>query len=185
MSFDTDEAAAQELKLYTENEGSLHNQQEAIVKNLVTKIAQGKYNHELAVQAFMYFAESGAKKYAKDFGGVWHQMFPVPVRQAAATKWRDEFEALAKDGEFDSLLPKKYQKTTPSKPKSKASRMTSDYIAGQKSAERVAASLTLTEIESILKQHHVYGTSGGAYHPDFKRGYFGRMQAIRDAMLGN
>ncbi len=184
MSFDTDEAAAQELKLYTENEGSLHNQQEAIVKNLVTKMAQGKYDHELAVQAFMYFAESGAKKYAKDFGGVWHQMFPVPVRQAAATKWRDEFEDQAKDGEFDHLLPKKYQKPAPAKkaPRTKGIGGDSAYD-GAELAQRVASNFSEEEIERIL----LLGKDppGRKRGPAFKKAYLNRLAAILNAMRGN
>ena len=61
----------------------------------------------------MYLAESGAKKYAREFGGVWHDMFPVPVRREVAKAWRDEFEVEYATGAYDDLKPKKYQKTSP------------------------------------------------------------------------
>jgi len=113
MSFESDHAAAQELKLYTENDGDLYRQQTtSILKNLVTKMAQGKYDHDRAKGLFMYLAESGAKKYAKEFGvlgSTWHEMFPVSVRREVASAWRDEFETEAKLGNYDNLLPKKYQ----------------------------------------------------------------------------
>ena len=111
MGFETDSAAAQELKLFTENDGDLyHHQTTSILKNLATKKANGKYDHNLAAKLFMYLAESGAKKYAKEFGGVWNLMFPVTVRKEVADEWRDEFEDEYKIGSYDALLPKKYQK---------------------------------------------------------------------------
>jgi len=123
MSFDTDHAAAQELKLFTENDGDLYRQQTtSILKNLATKMASGKYDHDKAAKLFMYLAESGAKKYAaegwvggKEFGGVWNLMFPMSVRKEVAGEWRDEFEVEYRNGSYDSLLPKKYQNLLGSK----------------------------------------------------------------------
>ena len=111
MSLESDHAAAQELKLYTENDGDLYRQQTtSILKNLVTKMAQGKYDHDRAKGLFMYLAESGAKKYCKEYGGTWNVMFTVPTRRLAATEWRDSFESEAQLGNYDHYLPKKYQK---------------------------------------------------------------------------
>jgi hypothetical protein len=111
MEFNNDQAAAQELKLFTENDGDLYRQQTtSILKNLATKKANGKYDHDLAVKIFMYLAESGAKKYAQEFGGIWNLMFPMGVRKQVASEWRDEFEVEYKNGSYDHLLPKKYQK---------------------------------------------------------------------------
>ena len=60
---------ANELKMFTENDGDIYRQQTtAILKNLATKKARGVYDSELAVQAFMHLAETGAKKYAHEFG---------------------------------------------------------------------------------------------------------------------
>jgi len=114
MSFDSPESVASELKMFTENDGAIYRQQTtSILKNLATKKAQGKYNSELAVKAFMHLAESGARKYAKEFGDgehQWSKMFPPNVRKIAAVEWRDEFETQFGHGDYDHLLPKKYQK---------------------------------------------------------------------------
>ena len=105
-----DEQAAYELKTFTENDGDIYRQQTtSIIKNLATKKAQGKYNRDLAVKAFMHLAEAGAKKYTKEFGGTWNQIFSVPTRRHVATMWRDEFETEYELGNYDDLLPKKYR----------------------------------------------------------------------------
>jgi len=114
MSFDTDQSVVTELVQFTENDGDIYRQTTtSILKNLATKKAQGKYDAELAVQAFMYLAEAGAKKYARDFGGVWHESFPVPIRRMAATHWRDEFETEFALGNYNNLLPLKYRQPSP------------------------------------------------------------------------
>ena len=120
MSFETDESVVAELKMFTENDGDIYRQTtQPILKNLATKKAQGKYDHDKAVQAFMYLAEAGARKYAQDFdphGAAWHEMFPMEIRRAAAARWRDEFEEEFKLGNYDSLVPKKYQGRDLNKP---------------------------------------------------------------------
>jgi hypothetical protein len=65
------------------------------------------------VKAFGYLVESGAKKYAKDFGSPgqpWHKMFDVPTRKLAAEELTRDFEGEFELGNYDYLLPKKYQK---------------------------------------------------------------------------
>jgi hypothetical protein len=113
MSFESPQAVAAELKLYTENDGDIYRRMTtSILKNLATKKAQGKYSPDRAVDAFMYLAEEGAKKYAKEMGSpgqAWHDMFPIEARRIAAREWRDEFEQHYAEGEYDTLLPKKYQ----------------------------------------------------------------------------
>ena len=62
----------------------------------------------------MYLAETGARKYAQEFdprGAPWHQMFPMTIRQTAAVQWRDEFEEEFRLGNYNYLIPKKYQTT--------------------------------------------------------------------------
>jgi hypothetical protein len=115
MSFETKEAVVAELEQYTENERGLHGQQTSIYKNLATKKARGQYKHDLAVKLFGYLVEAGAKKYAKEFGGTWHQMFTVPIRKAVAENFTTSFEAEYGFGNYDHLLPKKYQ--NPKQPK--------------------------------------------------------------------
>ena len=120
MSFENDESLATELELFTENDSDLYRRMtEPILKNLATKKAQGKYDSEKAVQAFMYLAEAGAKEYIRQHGSptdVWHEMFPINVRRMAAIKWRDEFEEEFKLGNYDHLVPKKYQGRDLNKP---------------------------------------------------------------------
>jgi hypothetical protein len=119
MSFESAEAVKQELKLYTENDGDIYRQTTtSILKNLATKMASGKYDHDRAVDMFMYLAEAGAKKYAREFGGpgtIWHEMFPIDVRRMTSAEWRDEFEVEYKNGTYDNMLPKKYQGGAPAK----------------------------------------------------------------------
>jgi hypothetical protein len=114
MTAQADEEAARELHIFIENDRDLYRQQlQPIQKNLITKVARGTYNHEKAVKMFMYLAESGAKKYAKEVGGhpdEWSRIFTVPTRKLVATAMRDEFEAEAELGNYDNFLPKKYQK---------------------------------------------------------------------------
>ena len=111
----TDTHAATELEQYIENDADLHRQQHApILKNLATKKARGQYKHPLAVKLFGYLVESGAKKYAKAFGSPnqpWHKMFDVPTRKRVAEELTKSFEAEHKLGNYDFLLPKKYQPT--------------------------------------------------------------------------
>ena len=107
-----DMVAATELDLYVTNDADLYRQQhQPILKNLITKMARGTYDRDKAVKLFMYLAENGAKKYAREFGDgrEWNVIFTVPTRRAAATMWRDYFETEAKLGNYDNFLPKKYQ----------------------------------------------------------------------------
>ena len=113
MTAQGDETAAHELKLFTENDSQIyHSQTLSILKNLATKAAKGTYTHEGGTKLFMYLAENGAKKYSKEFsdGRDWNQMFTVPTRRMAAKEWAEEFETEYKLGNYDNLLPKKYQK---------------------------------------------------------------------------
>ena len=110
----TDMHAATELKLYIDNDGDLHRRQTtSILKNLATKKARGQYKHDLAVKLFGYLVQAGAKKYADEFEPtlrVWHQMFDVPTRKAVAEALTKDFEDEYALGNYDQLLPKKYQK---------------------------------------------------------------------------
>lgn len=110
----TDTHAATDLKLFIDNDAGLHRQQHVpILKNLATKKVRSQYKHDLAVKLFGYLAESGAKKYAKAFGSPnqpWHKMFDVPTRKSVAEALTRDFEAEFELGNYDQLLPKKYQK---------------------------------------------------------------------------
>jgi hypothetical protein len=121
---------ANELKLYIVNDGDLHRQQgEPILKNLATKKARGIYKHDLAVKLYGYLVEAGAKKYAREFDDParWHKLFDVPTRKAVAEALTKSFETEYKLGNYDHLLPKKYQK--PSKTSHATKKSMADYEA--------------------------------------------------------
>jgi hypothetical protein len=104
-----DAVAAHELYLFIENDGALyHWQYQPILKNLMTKRAKGGYDAAKAVKLWLYLVESGAKKYAKEFGGVWYEMFPVATRKLVAQELNTAFLDEAATGSLDSLLPLKY-----------------------------------------------------------------------------
>jgi hypothetical protein len=108
-----DTHAARELELFTENDASLYRQQEQpIQKNLILKMAKGVYNHAGGVKLYGYLMESGAKKYAKEHStsvSDWHHIFSPATRKAAAERFAHAFEAEAKLGNYDNLLPEKYK----------------------------------------------------------------------------
>jgi len=91
--FDTDASIAIELVMWVNNQQVPYRQLQAVIKNMTRKMAANRYDTEQAVKGFMYAAESGAKDYAAEFGGQWHEMFPKSVRLMAAEMLRDEFEA--------------------------------------------------------------------------------------------
>lgn len=107
MAEELDEHAATELSLYIDNDGDLYRQMTVpILKNLANKKAQGKYNHALAIKAFMYLADAGAKKYAKEFdsAGNWYRIFNVPTRKEVAKDAAHAFEAEWKAGSYRNYL---------------------------------------------------------------------------------
>ena len=108
-----DTHAVRELQLFIDNDGDLYRQQYTpILKNLMTKHAQGRYNRALAVKLFMYLVDNGAKKYQKQHGAAsqpWHKAFPKALRTKVAEALRDEFEDEAEGGGYDDMIPKKYK----------------------------------------------------------------------------
>jgi len=108
-----DEHAATDLEQYIASDADLYRQQyQLILKNLATKKVRSQYKHDLAVKLFGYLVEAGAKKYVKDFGLTlpWHKMFNVPTRKRIAEELTKSFEGEFELGNYDNLLPKKYQK---------------------------------------------------------------------------
>ena len=107
----TDDAT--ELKLFIDNDAQLYKAQRVpIFKNLATKKVRSTYKHDLAVKLFGYLVESGAKKYVKEYdapGAVWYRVFDVPTRKAVAEALTRDFEGEFELGNYDNLLPKKYQ----------------------------------------------------------------------------
>lgn len=120
MQRSTNKHAAAELKLYIDNDYDLYSQTTSILKNLATKKARGQYKHDLAVKAFGYLVEAGAKKYAKEarehsagrFDPPWHKMFGTATRKRVATELTIDFKGGYALGNYDQLLPRKYQAAT-------------------------------------------------------------------------
>lgn len=110
---------AQQLQFFLDNDQTLYRQQGVpILKNLALKKAKGIYEHDKAVKLYMYYMESGAKKYAKDNGGgAWNILFPRADREQAATAFAKNFETECGAGNYRDYLPKKYQAAAKPAPK--------------------------------------------------------------------
>ncbi len=94
QAIDTD--AATELKLCTENEGSLYPIYQAVDRMLARKVKAGKYDPSKAPLAFARYVEEGAKLYVKQNcskGDVWHAIFPPAVRREVCARFAVEWKA--------------------------------------------------------------------------------------------
>jgi len=91
--FDTDESLVTELVDWINNSQVPYNQLQAVEKNMTRKMGADRYDRDRAIKGFMYAVESGAKDYARGFGGSWREMFPEDIRLLAAEELRDMFEA--------------------------------------------------------------------------------------------
>jgi len=102
-----------ELWLYIDNDAQLYKQQGLpIIKNLMTKKAQGKYDSKLAAKLYMYLVDNGAKKYVKEHGSKgysWTTTFDKKTRMEVAKELVSSFESEAESGAYDNFIPKKYQ----------------------------------------------------------------------------
>ena len=100
---------ARELQLYIENDYDLDRRQhEPIIRNLMRKRAAGKFDMRKSIKLWGYLVESGAKKYAKQFGNErdWSRMFNPRERQLVATRMARRFKDEADLGNYDNFLPK-------------------------------------------------------------------------------
>jgi hypothetical protein len=126
-SHEHNEHGARELSLHVDNTEEFVNetrhgtgtptQRGMIHKNLINKMAAGKYDHAQAGKLFEYMTEAASKHYNKEYGapaGGGHH-FDKKTRAAVARDLADDFHDRAKEGEFDHLLHKKYQKGKKSK----------------------------------------------------------------------
>lgn len=106
-----DVTAANELVLYIENTSDLspdgpRGQGRDVLLNALRKFRKGTYDPALAVKLFGYLVESGAKRYAKEFGSSereWSTMFPPATRQEAARQLEASFRNSAERGEYDHV----------------------------------------------------------------------------------
>lgn len=106
-----DETAARELVMYIENESDLspdgpRGQGRSTLLTMLRKYRKGTYDPTLAVKQFSYLVESGAKRYAKEFGSSereWSTMFTPATRQEAARQLEASFHSSAEQGEYDRV----------------------------------------------------------------------------------
>lgn len=94
-----------ELALYTVNDGDIYRQTiQPIIKNLAQKIHNGTYNADLAINAWLYAADAGAKKYTKEFGtrgpngsfGVFTKADRIAAAREIGEQYDEEVQMLAK-----------------------------------------------------------------------------------------
>ena len=96
---EVDEDPIRELVLYIENDGQLYQMQgEPIMRNLTKKWDKGVYDHDKAKTLWKYYADTGARKYGKDYGANdGFKMFSPAVRRAVASEladnWHEELKA--------------------------------------------------------------------------------------------
>ena len=102
-----DEAMAVELMLFMQNDSSIYRRRiQPIQKNLITKMAREQYDSKKAIKAWMYAVEDGIKMYNKEYGDIpWDR----DTKKAVAELMANEFEEEAELGNYDHMLPKKYQ----------------------------------------------------------------------------
>ncbi len=87
-----DQIAATELVLYITNDGNLYRQMvQPIIKNLKKKKAKDQYDETKALKAWMNLADAGAKKYVKEFGGMYNTTFTKATRVLAAKELQDNY----------------------------------------------------------------------------------------------
>ena len=94
MKTAADYTAAQELTLYAVNDSETYfNSLSPIMDNMDSKRQRGTFDAEKAVKGFEYCAEFAARRYVKEFGGMWCQVFNAATRRAAAALLLDRYLA--------------------------------------------------------------------------------------------
>jgi len=83
---------ARELHLYAQNDSDTYFRSlSPIMDNMDKKKERGIFDQEKAVKAFEYAAEYAARRYCKEFGGLWCQVFNAATRRAAAALLLDDY----------------------------------------------------------------------------------------------
>lgn len=89
-----------ELELYIDNTEPLYRQSQAIQKNLLRKIAKGRYDHSKAPKLWLYLVNEGARRYVKEFGGDGRIMFPLAGKKNLAQRYANQFVRMLRSGEI-------------------------------------------------------------------------------------
>lgn len=104
------ETAARELDLYAENTSELYGQFQSIIANLKRKIASRRYDATKAPKLWAYWYEAAAKRYCREFGGVWSEMFPKSLRDhLARDRAKDEHKKIV-NGEYGVVVKKSHKR---------------------------------------------------------------------------
>lgn len=105
-----DTHAATELVLFIENTADLSpggpsGQGHSVLINALRKWRKGTYDPVLGVRLFEYLAESGAKRYAREFDhpSRWSEIFNPATRRAVARQLEEDFRASVERGEYDDV----------------------------------------------------------------------------------
>lgn len=88
-----DQDAAHELDLYIENESSLYPQKRAILANIKKKRAKGIFDKKKAAKLWLYWVDSGARKYEKEFGSGGGKIFNKPTREKVAEDLAEHYQS--------------------------------------------------------------------------------------------
>tara|TARA_Y100001937_G_scaffold31896_1_gene45631 strand:+ start:404 stop:1222 length:819 start_codon:yes stop_codon:yes gene_type:complete len=104
-----DATAARELEMYIENDATIYKRRLLpSYKNLVTKMAREQYDSKKAAKLMMYTVNDAAKAYSKEYSQG-ESIFDKKTKEMVAMNLVKNFEAEAKLGNYNDLLPKKYQ----------------------------------------------------------------------------
>jgi hypothetical protein len=100
-----DQAAADELRLYIDNDADLYRQQFIpMVKNMKRKMKSGKFDKAKAPKLLLYLVDNGARKYVKEHGSPGSNikdMFPKPLRMEVAKDMARDMQIAIENGEYD------------------------------------------------------------------------------------
>lgn len=94
---------SRELRLFIDNDAGLYKSRYIpILKNLSKFKKKGKYNPKLAIKAFMYLIDDGAKLYVKEYGGD-KKTFSKKDKMELAKDYAEEFESQYNNQEYDFM----------------------------------------------------------------------------------
>jgi hypothetical protein len=95
---------ARELRLFIDNDARIYKSRYIpILKNLSKFKKKGKYNSKLAIKAFMYLLDDGAKQYIKDYTDGTTSIFSKKDKLELAKDYAEEFESQYNNQEFDFM----------------------------------------------------------------------------------
>src|SRR5262249_9517272 len=94
-------AASDELMLYLENDADLYRQKDAFLANMHRRMKKGTYDPVQGRKLWLYYVDRAAKKYAHEFGGTWHRIFPTEDRREVARELEQQERHALERGEYE------------------------------------------------------------------------------------